>query len=64
MLCGFGIIFIEMIICFFVIIWYRRTNVLPFIKQIMRFEEKIEKVFKQYARVEPKFDIVLKDCDF
>lgn len=64
MLWGFGLLFGGMGGLITVVIWDRRTALSPVIRRNKQLEEIIEKVFKQYARVEPKFNSVLKDCDF
>lgn len=64
MLWGFGLMFGGMGGLITVVIWDRRTALSPVIRRNKQLEEIIEKVFKQYARVEPKFNSVLKDCDF
>jgi len=50
-----------------VVIWDRRTALSPVIRrsrELEEREEKLERVLREYAKVEPKFDEVLKSVGF
>ena len=60
MLWGFGILFGGMGILITVVIWDRRTALSPVIRRNKELEERVETVFKEYAKIEPKFAKILK----
>jgi len=64
MLWGFGILFGGMGILISVVIWDRRTALSPVIRRNKELEERVETVFKQYAKIEPKFAKILKSEGF
>jgi predicted PurR-regulated permease PerM len=60
MLWGFGILFGGMAVLMTVVIWDRRTALSPVIRRNKELEERVETVFKEYAKIEPKFAKILK----
>jgi len=64
MLWGFGILFGGMAVLMTVVIWDRRTALSPVIRRNKELEERVETVFKEYAKIEPKFAKVLKTIGF
>jgi hypothetical protein len=42
------------------VIWDRRTALSPVIRRNKELEERVETVFKEYAKIEPKFAKILK----
>jgi len=64
MLWGFGILFGGMGILMTVVIWDRRTALSPVIRRQRQMEDTVERIFREYAKVEPKFAQVLKSVGF
>ncbi len=67
MLWGFGILFGGMGILIGFVIWDRRTALSPVssrTREIEQREELLEKILKEYAKVEPKLDEILKSMRF
>jgi len=60
MLWGFGILFGAMGGLMAIVIWDRRTALSPVIRRNKQLEDRMETVFKEYAKVEPKFARILK----
>lgn len=60
MLWGFGILFGAMGGLMTIVIWDRRTALSPVIRRNKELEERVETVFKEYAKIEPKFAKILK----
>jgi hypothetical protein len=64
MLWGFGILFGGMAVLMTVVIWDRRTALSPVIRRNKELEDRVETIFKEYSRVEPKFAKILKAAGF
>jgi len=63
MLWGFGILFGGMGMLIGFVIWDRRTALSPVVRKAKELEEKeefLEKVLREYAKVEPKLAKILK----
>ncbi len=64
MLWGFGILFGGMALLITVVIWDRRTALSPVIKRNKELEDRVETIFKEYSKIEPKFAKILKAVGF
>lgn len=64
MLWGFGILFGGMALLITVVIWDRRTALSPVIRRNKELEDRVETIFKEYSKIEPKFAKILKATGF
>jgi len=64
---GFGILFAGIGGLITIVIWDRRTAISPVIKRNEQLEEQekvIEKILREYAKVEPKLADILRAMNF